>query len=93
MVVNNAAGNPGQTTSINLMGKRDLLDKYRTERTMCLQWTRVMGYYRPALLPSEKDGAAPIEGYNHGKMSEFRERVYFRGIGGCGCRCACEATA
>ncbi len=36
------------------------------ERTLCEVWTRVMGYFRP------------VSGYNKGKLSEFKERKYFK---------------
>ena len=36
------------------------------ERTLCEVWTRVMGYFRP------------VSGYNKGKMSEFKERRWFK---------------
>ena len=38
------------------------------ERQKCEIWTRVMGYYRP------------VENYNVGKLSEYRERTYFKEI-------------
>lgn len=55
------------------MGKVDLLNKYQAERTKCLQWSRVMGYYRPS------------ESYNIGKQSEFNERTWFKVGAACGC--------
>jgi len=36
------------------------------ERTPCEIWTRVMGYHRP------------VSGWNPGKKSEHRERLYFK---------------
>ena len=36
------------------------------ERQKCEIWTRVMGYYRP------------VENYNVGKLSEYKERTYFK---------------
>ena len=35
------------------------------ERTLCENWTRVMGYFRP------------VRDFNPGKQSEHRERKYF----------------
>lgn len=35
------------------------------ERQPCEVWTRVMGYFRP------------FSGFNVGKQSEFKERVWF----------------
>ena len=35
------------------------------ERTLCENWTRVMGYFRP------------VRDFNPGKQSEHRERLYF----------------
>lgn len=37
-----------------------------SERQECEIWTRVMGYYRP------------VENFNIGKKSEFRERVWYK---------------
>lgn len=37
-----------------------------TERQPCEVWTRVMGYYRP------------IEAFNAGKKSEYKDRVFFK---------------
>lgn len=42
----------------------DRLDN--SKRQLCEVWTRVMGYYRP------------VENYNLGKKSEYRERVCFK---------------
>lgn len=36
-----------------------------SERQVCEVWTRVMGYFRP------------INHFNDGKKSEYRERCYF----------------
>ena len=36
------------------------------ERQRCEIWTRVMGYHRP------------VSEFNHGKKSEFKERLFFR---------------
>lgn len=47
------------------MTEQELLEKYKDKRQKCEVWTRVMGYYRP------------LSGYNKGKQSEFKERVWF----------------
>ncbi len=39
-----------------------------SERQKCEIWTRVMGYYRP------------VENYNTGKKSEYKERKYFKEV-------------
>ena len=44
-----------------------------SERQKCEIWTRVMGYYRP------------IENYNLGKRSEYKERKCFKEV-------SCEDT-
>lgn len=47
------------------MKKEEILKTLEHLRTKTLQYTRVVGYYRP------------IESFNKGKKGEFRERVYF----------------
>ena len=61
------------------MSKKELLEKYRVERVKCDKWCRCMGYYRPAVVVERVDGkeVAILDGWNKGKMSEFRQRVYF----------------
>ena len=44
------------------MTVKDIPEKLRTR---CEVWTRVMGYHRP------------VQSYNAGKQSEFKERVMF----------------
>lgn len=39
-----------------------------SERQKCEIWTRVMGYYRP------------VENYNTGKKSEYKERKCFKEV-------------
>lgn len=41
------------------------MSKHNTKRTKCSIWTRGMGYYRPTWA------------FNVGKLSEFKERVFF----------------
>lgn len=48
------------------MGKQELLDKYKNERTPVEVWTRVMGYLRN------------VKSFNEGKKSEFKERVFYK---------------
>lgn len=48
------------------MSEKDILQKYESERQECEVWTRVMGYFRP------------FSGFNIGKQSEFKERVWFK---------------
>lgn len=60
------------------MSKNEIMKKYEAERTKCLKWSRVMGYYRPQ------------QSYNIGKQSEFNERVWFRAASECGCSCGCS---
>lgn len=48
------------------MTDNELLEKEKSSRTICEVWTRVMGYFRP------------VSGYNKGKMSEFKERKWFK---------------
>ena len=57
------------------MKKNDMNNVNNSERQKCEIWTRVMGYYRP------------IENYNLGKRSEYRERKCFKEISGCGSEC------
>jgi anaerobic ribonucleoside-triphosphate reductase len=47
------------------MGKKELLDKYKNERTPVEVWSRVMGYMRN------------VKSFNQGKKSEFKQRVFF----------------
>lgn len=47
------------------MGKQELLEKYKNERTPVETWTRVMGYMRN------------VKSFNEGKKSEFKQRVFF----------------
>jgi hypothetical protein len=47
------------------LSKEKILKLFENERTKTLQYTRVVGYYRP------------IESFNKGKKGEFKERVYF----------------
>lgn len=47
------------------MKDQEVLEQNKEKRTLCEIWTRVMGYFRP------------MEGYNIGKKSEFRERKWF----------------
>lgn len=71
------------------MSKNELLKKYENERTMTDNWTRVMGYYRPARLVQREDGKQKAgSSYNKGKQSEFAERVFFR-TQSCNC-CSCK---
>ena len=42
-----------------------MLELKEEERQKCEIWTRVMGYFRPTM------------SFNVGKLSEFKERVYF----------------
>lgn len=44
---------------------KGFLESHNDERTRCEVWTRVMGYHRP------------VESFNAGKVSEFRERKMF----------------
>lgn len=61
------------------MGKTSLLQKYTVERTRCDIWTRVMGYYRPAVLIERANGGQEVSSsYNLGKQSEYKERVFFK---------------
>lgn len=61
------------------MSGRELLFKYEAERIKCDNWTRVMGYYRPARLIDRSNGTQE-EGssFNTGKRGEFKERVFFK---------------
>lgn len=69
------------------MGKKLLLDKYEMERTKCDIWTRVMGYYRPAVLIERANGGQEVtSSYNLGKQSEYKERVFFK-TQSCSCSC------
>lgn len=57
------------------MKKTDMNHIDNSERQKCEVWTRVMGYYRP------------IENYNLGKRSEYRERKCFKEVSSCGSEC------
>lgn len=61
-----------------MLSKGEILAKYEAQRTPCDMWTRVMGYYRPAVL-WERIGR-PVRGssFNIGKQGEFRERTFFK---------------
>lgn len=48
------------------MTDNEILEKNEKNRQLVECWTRVMGYFRP------------ISGYNKGKMSEFKERKWFK---------------
>lgn len=63
------------------MTEQELLEKYKSERQKCEVWTRVMGYYRP------------VSGYNKGKQSEFKERVWFTEEMACPCTREAEQVA
>lgn len=43
----------------------EILQKHQDERTKCVVYTRVMGYFRP------------IESFNLGKKGEHKERIQF----------------
>lgn len=47
------------------MGKAEILEKLKEQRTKCIVYTRVMGYHRP------------VESFNVGKTGEHKERVQF----------------
>lgn len=47
------------------MSREELFKKYASERTPTLTYTRCMGYIRP------------VAAFNSGKVSEYRERVFF----------------
>lgn len=46
--------------------REEILKLLEDRRTKVLNYTRVVGYYRP------------IESFNKGKKGEFKERVYFK---------------
>lgn len=48
------------------MKKEEILKMLEHLRTKTLQYTRVVGYYRP------------IESFNKGKKGEVKERIYFK---------------
>lgn len=48
------------------MGKQELLEKYKNERTHVEVWTRVMGYMRN------------VNSFNVGKQSEYKQRVFYK---------------
>lgn len=74
------------------MSKNELLKKYEQERTMTDCWSRVMGYYRPARLVQRNEDGTQVAGssYNKGKVSEFKERVFFNAQASMKCRCNCS---
>ena len=47
------------------MSREELFKKYASERTPTLTYTRCMGYIRP------------VAAFNPGKVSEYRNRVFF----------------
>lgn len=49
----------------NEVTDEEILEECKEERQECECWTRVMGYFRP------------YSGFNKGKQSEFKERVWF----------------
>lgn len=55
------------------MTDKEILENNKEERQACEVWTRVMGYFRP------------FSGFNKGKQSEFKERVYFTEENACRC--------
>lgn len=61
------------------MSKDEILKKYEKERTMTDNWSRVMGYMRPSRLIQRNEDGTQVAGtsYNKGKVSEFKERVFF----------------
>lgn len=68
--------------SRHLLSKGEILAKYKGQRTPCDMWTRVMGYYRPAVLWERATSGAPVKGssFNTGKQGEFKERKFFKTI-------------
>lgn len=48
------------------MTDKEILKECESQRQIVECCTRVMGYFRP------------VSGYNKGKQSEFKERVYFQ---------------
>lgn len=54
------------------MSRNELLVKYRAERTPTLAYTRCMGYIRP------------VAAFNPGKVSEYKQRVFFTEDCACG---------
>lgn len=55
------------------MTDQEILEAYKELRQPVECWTRVMGYFRP------------VSGYNKGKKSEFKERVWFTEEMACKC--------
>ncbi len=49
-----------------ILQREEILKLLEDRRTKVLNYTRVVGYYRP------------IESFNKGKKGEFKERVYFK---------------
>lgn len=60
------------------MTDKEILERNQSERQPVECWTRVMGYFRP------------VSGYNAGKKSEFKERVWF--IEELACKCERKAA-
>lgn len=56
------------------MTDAEILKACEKERQPVECWTRVMGYFRP------------LSGYNIGKKSEFKERVWFKEPLSCPCQ-------
>lgn len=48
------------------MSRNELFKKYEAERTPTLSYTRCMGYIRP------------VVSFNTGKVSEYKQRVFFK---------------
>ena len=48
------------------MTEEQIFEKYKSKRTKCIVWTRVMGYHRP------------VESFNLGKTGEHKERKQFK---------------
>lgn len=63
------------------MTDQELLEQYSDQRTSCEVWTRVMGYFRP------------FSGFNKGKQSEYKERVWFTESNACPCTRDSEVLA
>ncbi|WP_456470029.1 anaerobic ribonucleoside-triphosphate reductase [Caminibacter sp.] len=49
-----------------LQTSKKILEQHKKKRQRCMVYTRVMGYHRP------------VESFNPGKVSEHKERVYFK---------------
>lgn len=63
------------------MTDQEILEANQSERQTCEVWTRVMGYFRP------------FSGFNKGKQSEFKERVWFTEELACPCTRDSEQVA